>query len=1334
MLSMVFSSSVFAAEKEQSAWDSFVGLFAAKAPAAESEVGVEYRGHIQNVGNYPLDGTWVQGPAELGTEGKGLRLEGFWIKLNGEVPADTHIQYQVHVQNVGWMDPVQDGAFAGTEGKSLQIEAIKIKLVDDNGDLVKDYSVVYSGHVQNVGDVGPFTNGEKLGTEGSFLRLEAIEVEIVQNKADLTAYEEALAAVKEADYTPASWAAYQEVVEANVVTEDSLQSEVDAATAAIVEAQKDLVELGEVVGIVAINATTVEVTFADDVTEVDKAEFAIDGLAVTNAAIKQSNSKIVVLTTAAQEGAKVYGLTYQGVDTGLTFTGISAVLPTAISLEQGTNFVVVGQEFTVKATVTTTDANKAGIPVTFNIKSPAGSLNQNIIEERLTNADGVAEYTYTRYATDDDTIAVYPTGAASVRATRVLSWTAQDRLAVTTSDVNVIANDSNKTYTVTVRNQDTGAVVAGQQVKVLFSENVAAVNGSSASVTDPSTGTTVVAPAQRATGNNTALVLTTNTNGTATFTVTGANTKATPIIYMESLGGQANRLDAQDIQVWGAQVTFQGVQLTNQITVTPDTDANIANSTTSGRVYTVEVKKADGTAFAGGRVQIGFNELVDNNLGTATAGRFIWFDNDSSLRTSGTTGATLPSGVRAAATAPWNNGIVNQMEIALNADGKATFQVADNTPADVATPIVWIDLDNTQTGLNNHTLEATEPSKLGGRMIIEGQVVTSGKLEVDNSTLSAGQTAVLTYSVRDQNGAAFLPLVDPAAAPTTGNVRVTYSIANTGTNPLTVTPVAADSVLAGSWSINGGANGAFPGLTLNAGTNATVAVTLENSSLTARSTQTLLGLTTAAGAGTSYSVSAQGLTLGTNISLPTATVTGNFVNAVNVDTIAGTVTGTITAFTTADADYMAAGAGNEQSGRVIVSVDGQPNTFAWFTYTTGRTNAGIGTSARDNLFVGNDSSFTNNTAVTNDGFERALSVGNRVQINRVTGAHRTDINNISLYNVNGTNDVTQINNTLPLVVGVAGNLVVTQGSPAGAANVQATGSITYGTPLTEVTGVAAIGTLGGTITANDTVTVGTTTLTASAATTWADLTALIDALPDVSATMIGAAPGTGVTITADAAGASTIAFASAPGGAGHITNDAAGGFLPGGITAVAPTTVTVDGTTFTRTTVYDGTSTFTTQAQLTTLINNLPNVDAVVNGGNIDITAAAGVAGSNGNNIAVGTTNDLTAVAPTSVVGGFTTLQGGIDAVSGVTERGTYTVTTGSAAAGTIQVVVNGISYPVNIAASSTPAAVATAIQAQLPAIPGYVVTNPSAGVVVFTSNIINTNIIPDITVVIPAN
>ena len=390
MLSMVFSSSVFAAEKEQSAWDSFLGLFSAKT-AATSDVGVEYRGHIQNVGNYPLDGSWIQGPTELGTEGKGLRLEGFWIQLDGDVPADAHIEYQVHVQNVGWMDPVQDGEFAGTEGRSLQIEAIKISLVDDEGVQLEDYSVVYSGHVQNVGDVGPFTNGEQLGTVGSFLRLEAIEVEIVQNPADLTEYNAALAAVTQADYTAASWTTYQAVVNANKMTEDNLQSEVDAATANITAAQANLVLIPKVTSVTALNATQVQITFNK---AADKASLFTDGI---SGAFKAT----VTFTTldGVASGALTGTLSADGKT--LTVTAANAlskrydVVVDALKATDGTSFVKYAQMSTFAADktaptiVSTTKISATTFKVTFS--EPMNSLGT--VSYKLANGTATADVT-----------------------------------------------------------------------------------------------------------------------------------------------------------------------------------------------------------------------------------------------------------------------------------------------------------------------------------------------------------------------------------------------------------------------------------------------------------------------------------------------------------------------------------------------------------------------------------------------------------------------------------------------------------------------------------------------------------------------------------------------------------------------------------------------------------------------------------------------------------------------------------------------------------------------------------------------------------------------------
>lgn len=178
ILSLSFSTSVFAAS------DQTTTISTTTTTAVSNSIGVEYRGHIQNTGDYPLDNTWIQGPTELGTEGQGLRLEGFWIELTGTVPENAHIEYQVHVQNEGWMDWVSDGEFAGTRDKSQRIEAIRIRLVDDDGNALSGYSVEYRGHIQDQGDTDWVADGAELGTTGLSRRLEALEIQILQTDTD----------------------------------------------------------------------------------------------------------------------------------------------------------------------------------------------------------------------------------------------------------------------------------------------------------------------------------------------------------------------------------------------------------------------------------------------------------------------------------------------------------------------------------------------------------------------------------------------------------------------------------------------------------------------------------------------------------------------------------------------------------------------------------------------------------------------------------------------------------------------------------------------------------------------------------------------------------------------------------------------------------------------------------------------------------------------------------------------------------------------------------------------------------------------------------------------
>lgn len=53
------------------------------------------------------------------------------------------VNYDVHVQNVGWQTWASDGELSGTTGKSLRLEALRIA---PQGDVANRYSVFYRTH------------------------------------------------------------------------------------------------------------------------------------------------------------------------------------------------------------------------------------------------------------------------------------------------------------------------------------------------------------------------------------------------------------------------------------------------------------------------------------------------------------------------------------------------------------------------------------------------------------------------------------------------------------------------------------------------------------------------------------------------------------------------------------------------------------------------------------------------------------------------------------------------------------------------------------------------------------------------------------------------------------------------------------------------------------------------------------------------------------------------------------------------------------------------------------------------------------------------------------
>ncbi|AJA46845.1 tRNA(Glu)-specific nuclease WapA [Clostridium pasteurianum DSM 525 = ATCC 6013] len=105
--------------------------------AMASKIGVSYKGYIENSG-------WQAAKTDgeiSGTVGQGAKYQQTNISLTN-VPTDTNnplskikIQYQTHVSNIGWQNPVYGGTTAGTIGPSNEIQAIKINLVNAHGRL-----------------------------------------------------------------------------------------------------------------------------------------------------------------------------------------------------------------------------------------------------------------------------------------------------------------------------------------------------------------------------------------------------------------------------------------------------------------------------------------------------------------------------------------------------------------------------------------------------------------------------------------------------------------------------------------------------------------------------------------------------------------------------------------------------------------------------------------------------------------------------------------------------------------------------------------------------------------------------------------------------------------------------------------------------------------------------------------------------------------------------------------------------------------------------------------------------------------------------------------------
>ena len=101
-----------------------------------------------------------------GTKGEALAIEAFIAE------ADVAIQYKGHIQDIGDVDWVKNGEMLGTTEQGKRLEEITIKC--------DTHKLKVSAHIEGLGDIF-YTEGNEvvIGTRGRALRLEAITIQFV---------------------------------------------------------------------------------------------------------------------------------------------------------------------------------------------------------------------------------------------------------------------------------------------------------------------------------------------------------------------------------------------------------------------------------------------------------------------------------------------------------------------------------------------------------------------------------------------------------------------------------------------------------------------------------------------------------------------------------------------------------------------------------------------------------------------------------------------------------------------------------------------------------------------------------------------------------------------------------------------------------------------------------------------------------------------------------------------------------------------------------------------------------------------------------------------------
>lgn len=132
---------------------------------------VQYNVHMQDYGWLGTVGT----SQVSGKPNQGKRVEAITVTMPANLTKYGSLNIQTHVQDYGWLGNVGNGQVAGTTGQGKRVEAFQLSLT---GELANRYNILYQAYVDGLGWQPTKKNGAVAGTTGQSRAIQAIRISI----------------------------------------------------------------------------------------------------------------------------------------------------------------------------------------------------------------------------------------------------------------------------------------------------------------------------------------------------------------------------------------------------------------------------------------------------------------------------------------------------------------------------------------------------------------------------------------------------------------------------------------------------------------------------------------------------------------------------------------------------------------------------------------------------------------------------------------------------------------------------------------------------------------------------------------------------------------------------------------------------------------------------------------------------------------------------------------------------------------------------------------------------------------------------------------------------